>query len=1473
MTTQFFKRSFLTRVIAFIIIANFILTSGSIGSVLASDSLRRPAATESTASTPQEIADTLRGNLGERIIVRFSEVGKDDVPIAGGKGANLGELQKVKAVSVPPGVAVTTKAFKLHIDKGIVDIAGIEKGTTLREFINYRLNNLNYNDSTALAHAGEDIREAIKSALMPKEVEMEIRKWYQQLCDESGIKDLPVAIRSSATAEDLPDASFAGQQDTYLNIRGIDAVLDAVKRNWASLFTDRAIFYRQEQNIDHATAYISVIIQRMVESYIAGTAFSVQTDTGFPTIAIDGAWGLGEGIVSGAANPDSLVVHKDRNGRLRVYRRTFGKKLQKVAYRQEQNISAKEGTKLVDTSYDERHSFALTDERALAVAKAVEAIHNHYGRYMDIEWGFDEAGKLWILQARSETPWNKWEKENPDTVKIENTVVPDEIAEKAKTLVSGVAGSRAASGVTVTLDAKKEGIELGRELDRVKKGNILVTTMTKPDMVPAMKRAGAIVTDEGGPTCHAAIVARELEIPCIVGTGKATKVLKEGNEITVEANKGKGFDGELKIVELKDNVHIPDLPVTKTKIGIIVASPFLAMKMWGFSKFASHYGVGLLRKEFADTTEILIHPLAGLAYDMYNDPNFKDEKQRQWIKENIIDNKELMAAIQDTINGYPNFTEFFKDKLANTIALIAATQTGGQKVILRTTDFKTNEYRNQIGGSLFEPEEKNPMMGYRGINRMLSGAYKRAFELEIEAIKKARELQKNIVVMFPVVRTPEELKEAVDLFAQHGLVRGQDGFQIYMMVEVPANVFQAEEFYQHVDGMSIGSNDLTQFILGLGRDNEKMKQFFNEANPAVKKGLEIVIKTAKRMRITSGFCGQRPSNDPNFAALLVKDGIDSISVVPEVEKNVVNVVAKQEKELEGQEFDPNIAGWEVPKKDGNPQRIVSTQIEASSIIKNIGVHPRILIVEDKHLGDFLLSYDSGEVKDAVLKKDISNQLAGRTAKEFVIDRVYEEMMQKVRTTPEDQAIIYTTDDLDKTAYESLLGGKIYEPFDENPQLGFCGLARVVDLEYQEFFRWQLEAIKKARQDSGRKNIGIRLNLARILPEVSTALNMMKEVGLIPGQDGFMVGMEVAGPSNVLLINEFIGLGLNFLTENNERFLYYDMGIDPGSQYVQYSDKEKENALRIPRRIWTTAAEKNNIPLVQFEGEALPQPTEIMPPQVPTPGVGLPGVGPGIKELGPEVVRVSTTETVGAKDVLPQMKIRTADSTVYQATNQGFDSFVNSLKDVNKVAAVIGANTIFEDAGIIDTLRKIKEAKVDVKIAVWAKNQAAVDALKVMGVGEVADITLGGLNNVLNKLKQDGIPPERIALFNSHLDRQDIKKEFGVDVDDTGLDRLLEDKGLHVTNVNTPNAKEASINAMPLVIARGLAGILAYDDYIKQKFEELSQNYKGQMSEEDLARVNNLTAQVCDMPLVQLTKEKDKEVLEAHITYKETVGEI
>lgn len=1389
-----YKKGLFSKSVSFIIIFQFVFLSvpfDVFANIIKPDSLR--VADGKTRTSVDISRDLLGGTLGkakdggdpknldERIIVRFREVDKNNVNIVGGKVANLGELQKVKGVAVPDGIGVTTLAFKLHIDNGVIEVD--EKKMTVREYIEMRLKGLDYGDPIAVAEAGSDVRTAVEAAEMPKEVKEEITKSYSQLCEEAGIEDLPVAVRSSATAEDTEDASFAGQQDTYLNMRGTEEVLDAVKRNWASLFTDRAILYRNEQNIDHNQAFLSVGIQRMIESKTAGTAFSVHQDTGLPGVSsIDGSHGLGEGVVSGSVSPDSWVAKRDRNGEFQIYRKTFGAKLQKVVYRKVTNVKAAEGIELVDTSRQERDIFSLTEEQVKTLAKAVEAIHNHYGMYMDIEWAFDADGELWILQARPETVWNKWEKAKPNIVKMTVTVVPEKVVKDLEPILSGVFGGGAAAGKVVIIDAEKEGKELAIELARVGRGDILVTTMTKPDMLAAMLLAGAIVTDHGGRTCHAAIVAREMGICCIIGTGKATTVLEEGEVITVEANLGKVYAGELKIVEQGKDVDVAKLLRTKTELKTIVSSPYAAMKVWKFSKFPSHGGVGLVREEFAHATEILVHPLAGLAYD----------------KKKIIDD-DLRADIENTIKGYSSFKEFYKDKLANNIALIAATQVNGQPIILRTVDYKTNEYREQIGGYLFEPKEKNPMMGYRGINRMLDEAYREAFELEIEAIAKARKKQKNIAVMFPVVRTPEELKEAIDLFAAHGLVRGEDELKIGMMVEVPANIFQIEEFLATgIDFISIGSNDLTQLTLGLGRDNDKMSRVFDETNPAVLKALEIAIKTAKNQGITTGLCGQRPSDDPDFAGLLVEWGIDSISVVPNAYENVVMAVHDQEQKLEDELFNPEIAGWSVPEKEGNPDHIMSEEIRAGDFLTAINVHPQIL-----------LAYDRGKHEDVDSAAVLKGLFGGKTAQQYVTDLVYEEVNSKLKNTDDAILVTYATDDLDKTEFENMRGGKEREMFDENPQLGFTGLARVVDEEWREFFRWQIRGIKKAVDQTARP-VGIRLNLARTFEEVRTALDIIEDEGLTVGED-VLVGMELAGPANVLLLQEFIDLGINFLIPNEERFLSYDMAVDPGNPHVVISGKLKENALKKPRRIWTTLAEENGVPMVQSA--------------------------------------VSFAEAL--------------DERMFRESPQGFDKLAAALKDIDTsgAAVVIGAQIIFNHAGSITAIRELTDNNF--KVIAWAKDEEDARKLEKMGMRSTEFIQAETLDEALDTIVSKNLAVlDKIAVVKSLVDIGGLELSKGSASSSVKSVLLRESIDIRKTGKH--------IDSMPLALARAAAVVFSDQETVVNEYEKITETAcdNGFITLKEKRTLNELTAEIL-MPLIKVSEE----VAQVRIAYEETVDKI
>jgi len=1468
MFAQFPKKSLVSRFITGVVLVSFVLTGVPVKGYANSDNSDklRVKAADKGQRLPEMQQDLIQEILVPVNKLRNNDLGK---AVSGGKGANLGELGHVSGIEVPKAVALTTKAFREHINRGRVEVKNsiiaekmirklrdvqrtkdnldkeLERGVgkvskpsvelqelkglikeyeqaielankspeqaktmTLREFMNFILDGINY-DSDDLGWAGKLIREAVEAAEMPKEVENAIRGEYQKICDEAGVPDVEVAVRSSATAEDLPDASFAGQQDTYLNIRGIKAVLAAVKSDWASLYTDRALYYRHHKGYPHDLAYLSVIIQIMVNADSAGVVFGVDVNTGMPGFTANANWGLGESVVGGDITPDTIKgTYSLKTGEPIITEQVKGSKEKKVVYREEPGLKAKESTKFVAASEKERNSFALTKKQMIELAKAVRLINLHYGKYMDVEWAFDKKGKLWILQARPDTIWNKKQEEHPDTVIDDISGVKEESKKDKEVILSGISGApKAASGRVVILKD-----DSAAEINRVQTGDILVATMTKPDMVPAMKRAAAIVTDEGGLTCHAAIVARELEVPCTVGTKNATQVLVEGEVVTVDGNEGKVYRGELDIVKSVKYTKIKDLRPTKTELGIINSSDDVAMKIWQYSNFISYYGYGLFREEFAHTTKILIHPLGGLIWDKSQRNGFKDAQAKEWAEKNVI--AEYGQKIEGIIAavGYSpllerevkTYEDFFIHQLAQTLIKTASAQMKGQRIKARTVDFKTNEYANQVSGPAFEPLENNPMLGLRGVYRMLDISYRDAFILELKAIKLARKFQPNIDIMLPVVRTIEEMVEAVELMAEVGLFDDEDKPQIGIMVETSSIIFQSDDFYRTLAGlakkygtkpfMSIGSNDLTQFTLGLGRDNEKMIAYFDEGDPAMLVALEIVIKKAAEYGIWSGYCGQRPSNDPKFAAFLVRCGIKSISVVKDVYAKVNKVIADEEEKLANVPFDPVIAGgWVIPQKEGNPQRISSVEVDASELIKNLKIHP-LVFMEYDGIGRLY--------KDPIIQGELKEKFGGKSAKEYVVDFVFGAIMAKVAATPKETPIIYTTDDLEKTAYEQMLENGTHELFDENPHLGFKGLERVVDSDYQEFFRWQLEAIKKAREASGRSNIGIRLDSPTKLGSVEKALKIMKEAGLVPGVDGFMAGMEIAKPANVLVLGKYLDLGINFFGENTEGLLSYLLALDPHSPYLRINDKAKELALENPRKVWTTIAESRKIPIIQSNGEVL--------------------------------------------------------TALDRKVNSGFDTRANDKfvsvfekSDHFKGALVIDANTIFENS-CLSALRKIKEAKIGIAITVWANDQATVDKLKSLGVEEVADIiTSEGLNAALDAVRKQGISNVNITVISSSEDL--VAEQF-----------VNDNTGIKLMNLQTPNAKENSINNIPLIIARAITGIFAENEVVVKKYADLSQEFvesnKGNIDEKTLSAINSLndvSAQISDMPMIKVTEESAK----------------
>lgn len=804
----------------------------------------------------------MKGELSmtQEFIKWFEDLTINDVPSVGGKNASLGEMIRnlgQKGVRVPSGFAVTAYAYKYMIEKAGIDVK-------IKEI----LEGLDTHDVNDLATRGQKIRTLIKNSPIPAELEEDIRRHYREMEFRYG-EDVDVAVRSSATAEDLPDASFAGQQETYLNVRGEDELIEKVRECFASLFTNRAISYRVDKGFDHFSVYLSVGVQKMVRSDLAcsGVMFSIDTESGFTdAVYITGAYGLGENVVQGAVNPDQFYVFKPtlNKGFRPILEKKLGSKEKRLIY-------GTTGTKQTKVSPEDKAKFVIDDEELLTLARWACIIEDHYKKPMDIEWAKDgQTKELFIVQARPETVHSQ---KDMATMK---TYVLDE---KGTLLVEGEAvGSKIGQGhVNIIKDAK--------DISQFKSGQVLVTDMTDPDWEPIMKIAGAIVTNRGGRTCHAAIISRELGIPCVIGTGNGTEVIKNGSNITIDCSEGVGriYNGLLKFHV--DEIKLDQLPKTKTMIMMNIGVPEQAFQQGQIP----NNGVGLAREEFIINSYIGIHPLALLNYDKLKKKAPKDKKIAEVIKK--ID--ERSASYEDKV-------EFFVDNLARGIAKIAAGFYPND-VIVRTSDFKTNEYANLIGGYLYEPEEHNPMIGWRGASRYYDETYKPAFGLECIALKKARNEMglTNIKPMIPFCRTPEEGRKVIQVMNEYGLKQGENGLEVYVMCEIPSNVIVADQFSEVFDGFSIGSNDLTQLTLGLDRDSDLVAHIFDERNDAVKRLVSQVITVAHnhQPRRKVGICGQAPSDFPEFAEFLVECGIDSISLNPDTVIKTRLKIAETERRL------------------------------------------------------------------------------------------------------------------------------------------------------------------------------------------------------------------------------------------------------------------------------------------------------------------------------------------------------------------------------------------------------------------------------------------------------------------------------------------------------------------------------------------------------------------------------------------------
>lgn len=772
------------------------------------------------------------------LVITLDKLGKDDVDIVGGKNSSLGEMISHLSdlgVSVPGGFATTANAFNRFLTE-----------TGLLDKINSELKALDVNDVNKLAATGKKIRGWIIDQELPKDLEEDVRRAFDKM---SGGKDIAVAVRSSATAEDLPDASFAGQQETYLNIRGIDNVLIAIKEVFASLYNDRAISYRVHKGFEHEGVALSAGVQRMVrsETGAAGVMFTIDTESGFDQVVfITSSYGLGEMVVQGAVNPDEFYLSKPllQQGRPAIIRRNLGSKHKKMIYGEE--ASAGKSVKVVDVEKQDRMQFSLTTDELTNLAKQAMTIEKHYGQAMDIEWAKDgDTGEIFIVQARPETV-----KSRQDSNIMERYVIN---TKDAKVLCEGRSiGQRIGAGKVRIVDDLSE-------MDKVQAGDILVSDMTDPDWEPVMKLASAIITNRGGRTCHAAIIARELGVPAIVGCGNATEILSDGQDVTVscaEGDTGFIYEGQLEF-DVQTN-SIETMPELAFKVMMNVGNPDRA---FSFAQMPNE-GVGLARLEFIINRMIGVHPKALL--NMNTLP------------------REVAQAISERIAGYASPVDFYVDKLVEGISTLAVAFKD-QPVIVRMSDFKSNEYANLIGGKLYEPSEENPMLGFRGASRYVSENFRDCFELECKALKRVRDVMglTNVEIMIPFVRTTEEARQVIELLEKNGLKRGENGLRVIMMCELPTNALLADEFLQYFDGFSIGSNDLTQLTLGLDRDSGIVSHLFDERDPAVKKLLSMAIEACRKQGKYIGICGQGPSDHPDLAYWLMEQGISSVSLNPD----------------------------------------------------------------------------------------------------------------------------------------------------------------------------------------------------------------------------------------------------------------------------------------------------------------------------------------------------------------------------------------------------------------------------------------------------------------------------------------------------------------------------------------------------------------------------------------------------------------
>lgn len=807
----------------------------------------------------------------QQYLLKLDEVDINDIAIAGGKNASLGEMMKNLSslgIRIPDGFIVTVNGYI-----NFLEYNGLDK------FITNTLEDVDSDDLGVLKKTSIAIRNKIEGGSFPYVLKKQIQEQYEALSRNYGVDNADVAVRSSATAEDLPNASFAGQQDTFLNVSGVDDILKAIRSCFASLYTERAISYRKSFGFDKEQIKLSVCIQKMVRSDIgaSGVAFSLDTESGFKdVVVINGTLGLGEMLVQGAVSPDEFLVFKTtlEKGFNAIIEKKIGNKDQKMIY----SKTPGKKVKVVKTTSKEAKSYCLSDKYIIQLAKWVVEIEKYYSNVrkywcpMDVEWALDgESGELFIVQARPETIHSR---------KQTNKVVSYTIAksEKKEPVLNGIAvGDKVGTGRVVVVNSIHDDIS---KLN-FNRGDVLLAEMTDPDWEPLMKQASAIITEKGGRTCHAAIVARELGVPAVVGCNQARDILKENDEVTVscaEGDIGVIYKGILQVE--KSEIDLDSLSKTITPVMLNIASPDVAFQY----ATLPHQGIGLARLEFIINNYIKIHPLA-------------------LLNKNSLQDEQLKQEIESLIVNYKSPESYFVDKLSYGIAKIAASSYP-KKVIVRFSDFKSNEYANLAGGKYFEPKEENPMIGWRGASRYYSEVYKEAFGLECKAIKNVRDKLglDNVIVMIPFCRTVEELKKVYAVMSKNGLKRKENNLQVYLMAELPSNFIMAEEFAEYVDGFSIGSNDLTQLVLGLDRDSSQVAHLYDERNYAIKKMIRMLLDATEDKDVKIGICGQAPSDFPDFAQFLVKEGIDSISVTPDSFAKTVTAIEKIEKKYKKKPF-------------------------------------------------------------------------------------------------------------------------------------------------------------------------------------------------------------------------------------------------------------------------------------------------------------------------------------------------------------------------------------------------------------------------------------------------------------------------------------------------------------------------------------------------------------------------------------------